>query len=198
MLLQSTYSNFQHFKCNCCFLCRYQKSFEYVSSQLVSAVYFMSDVHNWRYLVIAPKRKDYGSGTRKGKKEEKLWDLFKDAGTEELQNSAAKIISKLLLGDELNNDGTYICMCVIQKLLHNNFVWMQIFKGYNFADSNFHYMIILLWMLSSFLELFLSTKLLQKCCFPRNLWILYSLTTVYAWYEVLVSWRGGHCDAYML
>lgn len=74
---------------------------------MVNAAYFMSDVKNWKYLVMAPKRKDYGSSARKGKKEDKLWDLFKDGGTEELQNSAAQIISKLLLGDELNDNGVY-------------------------------------------------------------------------------------------
>ena len=72
----------------------------------------MSDVQNWKHLVIAPKRRDYGN--RRGKKEDKLWDLFKDGGTEELQNSAAQIISKLLLGDELNDDG----VCSV-KSIHN-------------------------------------------------------------------------------
>ena len=39
--------------------------------------YFMSDVQNWKYLVMAPKRRDYGKGTRKGRKEDRLWDLCK-------------------------------------------------------------------------------------------------------------------------
>ena len=84
---------------------RYQRAFQSASSQLVHAAYFMKDVQNWKYLVIAPKRRDYGKNARRGRKEDKLWDLFKDGGTEELQNSAAQIISKLLLGDELNDDG---------------------------------------------------------------------------------------------
>ena len=46
----------------------------------------MSDVQNCKYLVMAPKRRDYGKGVRKGKKEDKIWDLCKDSGTEELQN----------------------------------------------------------------------------------------------------------------
>ena len=76
----------------------------------------MKDVQNWKYLVMAPKRRDYGNSARKGKKEDKLWDLFKDGGTEELQNSAAQIISKLLLGDEFNDDGTYIMQYCITGL----------------------------------------------------------------------------------
>ena len=65
----------------------------------------MSDIQNWKYLVMAPKRRDYGKGARKGKKDDRLWDLFKDGGTKELQNSTAQIISKLLLGDEFNDEG---------------------------------------------------------------------------------------------
>ena len=84
---------------------RYQREFQSVSSQLIDTAYFMSDMQNWKYLVMAPKRRDYGKGARKGRKEDRLWDLFKDGGTEELQNSAAQIISKLLLGDEFNDEG---------------------------------------------------------------------------------------------
>ena len=84
---------------------RYQRGFQSVSSQLIDTAYFMSDIQNWKYLVMAPKRRDYGKGARKGRKEDRLWDLFKDGGTEELQNSAAQIISKLLLGDEFNDEG---------------------------------------------------------------------------------------------
>ena len=87
---------------------RYQNAFQSFSAEIIDAAYFMSDVQNWKYLVMAPKRRDYGKGARKGRKEDKLWDLFKDGGTEELQNSAAQIISKLLLGDEYNDDGMYI------------------------------------------------------------------------------------------
>ena len=65
----------------------------------------MSDIQNWKYLVMAPKRRDYGKGARRGRKEDRLWDLFKDGGIKELQNSAAQIIIKLLLGDEFNDDG---------------------------------------------------------------------------------------------
>ena len=83
---------------------RYQRAFQSASSQLMDAAYFMRDVQNWKYLVIAPKRKDYGKNAKRGRKEDKLWDLFKDGGTEELQNSAAQIISKLLLRDEFNDD----------------------------------------------------------------------------------------------
>ena len=78
----------------------YQREFQSVSSQLIDTAYFMSDIQNWKYLVMAPKRRDYGRGARK---EDRLWDLFKDGGTKELQNSAAQIISKLLLGDEFND-----------------------------------------------------------------------------------------------
>ena len=56
---------------------RYQKAFQSVSSQLVDTAYFMSDVQNWKYIVMAPERRDYGKGVRKGRKKEKLWDLFK-------------------------------------------------------------------------------------------------------------------------
>ena len=84
---------------------RYQRGFQSVSSQLIDTAYFMSDIQNWKYLVIASKRRDYSKGARKGRKEDRLWDLFKDGGTEELQNSAAQIISKLLLGDEFNDEG---------------------------------------------------------------------------------------------
>ena len=84
---------------------RYQKAFQSASSQLVDAAYFMRDVQNRKYLVIAPKRKDYGKSAGRSRKEDKLWDLFKDGGTEELQNSAAQIISKLLLGGKFNDDG---------------------------------------------------------------------------------------------
>ena len=89
---------------------RYHKAVGSISSQLIEAAYFMKDAQNWKYIVMAPKRRDYGNGARKGKKEDKLWDLFKDGGTEELQNSAAQIISKLLLGDELNDESTYVCI----------------------------------------------------------------------------------------
>ena len=51
---------------------------------MIDTAYFMSDVQNWKYLVMAPKRRDHGKGARKGRKEDKLWDLFKDGGTEEL------------------------------------------------------------------------------------------------------------------
>ena len=60
---------------------RYQKAFQSVSSQLVDTAYFMSDVQNWKYLVMAPKRRDYGKGGMKDRKEDKLWDLFKSGGT---------------------------------------------------------------------------------------------------------------------
>ena len=89
-----------------CYLDRYQKTLQSLSTQLIDAAHFMSDVQNWKYLVMAPKRRDYGNSARKGRKEDKLWDLFKDGGTEELHNSAAQIISKLLLGD----DGKYVHM----------------------------------------------------------------------------------------
>ena len=56
---------------------RFQKAFQSVSSQLVDTAYFMSDVQNWQYLVVAPKRRDYGKGARKGRKHDKLWNLFK-------------------------------------------------------------------------------------------------------------------------
>ena len=46
----------------------------------------MSDVQNWKCLVMAPKRRDYGKGASKSRKEDKLWDLCKESGTEELQN----------------------------------------------------------------------------------------------------------------
>ena len=65
---------------------RYQKAFQSFSSQLVDTAYFMSDVQNWKYLVMASKRRDYGKGARKGRKEDRLWDLCKDTGTKELQN----------------------------------------------------------------------------------------------------------------
>ena len=83
---------------------RCQKAFQSVSSQLVDTAYFMSDVQNWKYLVMAPKRRDYGKGSMKGRKEDKLWDLFESGSTMELQNSAPQSISKLLLGDEYNDD----------------------------------------------------------------------------------------------
>ena len=86
-----------------CYMSRYQETFQSISSQLIDAAYFMKDVQNWKYLVMAPKRRNYGA--KKGKKEDKVWDLFKDGGTEELQNSAAQIISKLLLGNEYNDNG---------------------------------------------------------------------------------------------
>ena len=53
---------------------------------------------------MAPKRRDYGKGIRRGRKGDRLWDLLKDGSTEELQNSAAQVISKLLLGDEINDN----------------------------------------------------------------------------------------------
>ena len=87
---------------------RYQKAFQSVSSQLVDTAYFMSDVQNWKYLVMAPKRRDYGKGIRKGRKEDKVWNLFKDGGTIKLHNSAAQSVSKLLLGDDYNDDDVYI------------------------------------------------------------------------------------------
>ena len=65
---------------------RYQKAFQLVSSQLVDTAYFMSDVQNCKYLVMAPKRRNYGNDARKDRKEDKLWDLCKDTSTEELQN----------------------------------------------------------------------------------------------------------------
>ena len=83
---------------------RYQKAFQSVSSQLVDTAYFMSDVQNWKYLVMAPKRRDYGKGARKGRKEDKVWNLFKDGGTIKLQNLVAQSVSKLLLGDDYNDD----------------------------------------------------------------------------------------------
>ena len=107
-----------------CYMSRYQETFQLISSQLIDVANFMKDVQNWKYLVMAPKRRNYGA--KKGKKEDKVWDLFKDGGTEELQNSAAQIISKLLLGNEYNDNGmyynactyvitsVYVCMCVCE------------------------------------------------------------------------------------
>ena len=60
-----------------CYTGRYQKAFRSVSSQLVDTAYFMSDVQNWKYLVMAPKRRDYSKGARKSRKEDRLWDLCK-------------------------------------------------------------------------------------------------------------------------
>ena len=75
----------------------------------MDTAYFMSDVQNWKYLVMVAKWRDYGKGVSKGRKEDKLWDLFKESGTEELQNwsQSAQIISKLLLRDEYNDGGEW-------------------------------------------------------------------------------------------
>jgi len=86
---------------------RYQKTFDYVTTQIVDTVYFMSDVHNWRYLLMAPKRRDYGEAGRRGRKDDPVWNLLKDGGTEELKNSAAQIISNLLRGDDANENGEH-------------------------------------------------------------------------------------------
>lgn len=56
---------------------------------------------------MAPKRRDYGKAGRRGRKDDPVWNLLKDGGTEELKNSAAQIISKLLLGDDGNENGEY-------------------------------------------------------------------------------------------
>ena len=53
---------------------------------------------------MAPKRRDYGKGVRQGRKEDKLWDLFKSGVIMKLQNWAQSI-SKLLVGDEYDDDG---------------------------------------------------------------------------------------------
>ena len=51
-----------------CYTGRYQKAFQSVSSQLVDTAYLMNDVQNWKYLVMAPKRRVYDKGIRKGRK----------------------------------------------------------------------------------------------------------------------------------
>jgi len=64
---------------------------------------------------MAPKRRDYGEAGRRGRKDDPVWNLLKDGGTEELKNSAAQIISKLLLGDD-NNENGMILKCPVNSI----------------------------------------------------------------------------------
>ena len=74
---------------------RYQKAFQSVSSQLVDTAYFMSDVQNWKCLLMAPKRRGYGKGPRR-------------AG----RRTSYGICAKVIVHVHIYLHSTYVCMCI--------------------------------------------------------------------------------------